>query len=133
MRPLYLKKESDIAALIDSVNGRATSHTLAAIDLHMLARRAERQLTDSGVPKNTWRGVRVEYQPAGPGKAYARKGRYVTTNRTVLEYRAGGWALVAFGKVEGWADRSETFRLHVPAAVLERVKEEACKVYCIAG
>ena len=133
MKPLYLKKESDLKTLVESVNGRATSHTLTDIDLHVLARRAERQLADSGVPKSLWRGVRVVYQPAGPGKSYARKGRYVITNRAILEYRAGGWALATFDKVEGWADCSETFLLNVSPAVLERVQTEACKAYRIAG
>ena len=132
MKPLYLKKESDLKAFVESVNGRATSHTLDAMDLHLLARRAEDHLAGSGVPKTLWRGVRVVYQPAGPGKSYARKGRYVVTNRATLEYRAGGWALAAFDKLEGWADSGETFLLHVAPAVLERVQAEACKAYRVA-
>ena len=129
MKPLYLKKETELAAFVDSINGRATSHTLTATDLHILARRAERQLTDSGVPKGMWRGIRAHYWPGGPGKAYSRKGRSVKANRVALEYRAGGWALVDLEKLDIWADSKEEFTLHVPAAVLERVKEEACKPY----
>jgi hypothetical protein len=131
MKSVYLHKADDIDALVGRVNGRAASHTLARGDLLMLASRAEKTLTGSGVPKSLWRGVRVIYQPAGPGKSYARKGRHVMTNRAVLEYRAGGWALVQFDKIEGWADCGETFLLHVSEAVLERVRAEAVKAYAV--
>lgn len=131
MKPLYLAKESEIEKRIQEVNGRATAHTLDAGGLYLVARRAEKQMTASGLPKKLWRGVRVTYCPAGPGKAYARKARSVMTNRVTLEYRAGGWALVDFAKVDQWADGTETFRLYVAPEVLERVKEEACKPYIV--
>ena len=129
MKAVYLKDSDALAEIVDNINGRATAHTLSAWDLPGVARRAEKQLADSGVPKKLWRGIRVQYRPAGPGKAYARKGRYVHTNTATLEYRAGGWALVSFTKLEAWADCNEVFTLHVAPEVLERVKEEACKVY----
>ena len=129
MKPLYLDKTEDLKAMVAGVNGRASAHTLEWYHLLTLASRAEKHLAGSGVPKALWRGVRVTHQPEGPGKAYARKGRHVVTNRAVLEYRARGWALVAFDKVEGWADCGETFLLHVSEAVLERVRAEACKAY----
>ena len=133
MKPVYLKKEAEIAAIVESVNGRATAHTLDAGDLDMLARRAERQLQASGVPKKLWRGVRVRYWPGGPGKAYARKARSVVSNRVALEYGAGGWALADMEKIDIWAESTEEFTLFVAPEVLDRVREEACKPYRVAA
>ena len=132
MKPIYLTKAADIEAALAEVNGKATVYTLTHhIDLVLLARRAETRLKGSGVPKKDWRGIRVVCRPEGPGKAYARKGKYFITTRVVLEYRASGWALVMAERAETWADAKGIFTIRVTEDILNRIRDNACEGYAL--
>lgn len=129
LKPIYLTKREAIEAVLTEANGRATAHTLTDGDLRGLVVRTEKRLTASGVPKYMWRGIRVVFRPAGPGKSYARKARYFITTRVVLEYRASGWALVLAERAETWADAKEIFTIRVTPETLDRIRDNACEDY----
>jgi hypothetical protein len=103
-----------LAAALESVNGRATAHVMSASDVESLARRVESDLESRGVPKKARRGVRVSYRPEGPGKAYARKGRYVATTLVSLERGPSGWFMVACDRADMWADSTARYILTMP-------------------
>jgi hypothetical protein len=122
---INIKNRDKIQAALDSVNGRAVSHVMSASDVSDIAARADRKLSESGIPIKSRRGVRAQHVPAGPGKSYARKGRHVVTNNVVLERGASGWFLVSCERVEIWADASEKNRIILTDGLADMIRENS--------
>ena len=101
-----------IDALLDATNGKAKSHTIAyAGQIERAIVHAEQRLQD--IPKNRRKGVVVSYTPAGPGKAYARKGRQVITTRVNLVCSGHGWNVTGIERDEIWADQPDRVGIEI--------------------
>ena len=122
---INLNSTEALAAALETVNGRATAHTLATFQVSALADRIEKDLLGRGVPKKYLKGTRVTYSPAGPGKAYARKSRYVVSTSVQIERGASGWFLTSAERVEPWADSPERLTIHVTAEAREAITARA--------
>lgn len=122
---INLNNTEALAAALEAVNGRATAHTLASYDVSALADRIEKDLQGRGVPKKHLKGTRVTYTPAGPGKAYARKSRYVVSTQVEIERGASGWFLTGAERVEPWADSPERLVIHVTAEARDAITARA--------
>ena len=116
-----------ITAALAAVNGRATAHVVAGWQVYRLAARAERDLESRGVPIKARRGVRVTYVPAGPGRAYARKGRSVVSTRVTIERGSRTWFLVATERYDLWADARETYTIHATEAARDAILTHALR------
>jgi hypothetical protein len=114
-----------ISAALEAVNGRATAHTLTSCDVWALAERAEKDLQSRGVSKKAMKGTRVTYTPAGPGKAYARKARYVVSTLVTIERGSSGWFLTEAERNEIWADSPERLVIHVTAEARQAIMARA--------
>ena len=112
-------------AALNTVNGRASVHTVAAWALPQKAREAEDVLARAGVPLNARRGVRLVYAPAGPGKAYAKKARSVVSTQVTLERGAKDWFLVDVARFDLWATAAETFRLKISRTLADDIQARA--------
>ena len=106
------------------VNGRAKAHTITSwVEVQDVAEAAERRL--SGLSKAQQVGARVHYVPAGPGKAYARKGRYVVTTQVELERFPSGWFLVGVNRSYIWAEHKEVLNIMVDESQRQALVEAA--------
>jgi len=108
-----------IDAVLATTNGKAKRHTIAyAGQIERAIVHAEQRLQD--IPKNRRKGVVVSYTPAGPGKAYARKGRQVITTRVSLVCSSHGWNVTGIEREEIWADQ--------PDRVGIEITKEQCRI-----
>lgn len=114
---------------VQQINGRASAHTLSAYDIRAAAKRCEDRLTASGVPLSMRPGTQAVIIPEGPGKAYARKGRYVVTSRAVLERGSRDWFLVEFEKIERWADAGGVDMLYISKEARDAITAKALADY----
>lgn len=124
---INVQSTDKIAAALESVNGRAAAHTMQARDVPALAARVEADLESRGVPKKDMRGVAVTYCPAGPGKAYSRKARYVISTAVTLERGPSGWFMVACHRAEPWSDAPEKYVLTLTDAAKAAVLKYALR------
>lgn len=124
---INVQSTDKIAAALESVNGRAAAHTMLSCAVENLADRVESDLASRGVPKKLWRGVRVRFRPAGPGKAYSRKARHVVSTRVTLERGPSGWFMVACERSEPWADAPEKYVLTLTDAAKAAVLKYALR------
>ena len=86
-----------INAVLDTVNGKATSHTVRSwVVVDSIATEAEARL--STLPKAERKGATLTHTPAGPW-ASAYKYACVTT-RILIERRSTGWFLVSAERAE---------------------------------
>lgn len=123
---IKLNDNAACGAALQSVNGRASAHTVnAAYELHKMALDAEEVLMRAGVPLSARRGVRLVYAPAGPGKAYAKKARSVVSTRVTLERGTKDWFLVDVARFDLWATATETFRLKIGRALADDIQARA--------
>lgn len=122
---INITKLDALRAALEAVNGRATAHTLASCAVCALADQVEKDLLGRGVPKKALKGTRVTYSPAGPGKAYARKSRYVVSTWIEIERGASGWFLTEAERNEIWADAPERLVIHVTAEAREAITARA--------
>lgn len=103
-------------AKLQAVNGRAMTYTLDASTVRWFALKVETRLTEGGVTRRNLVGTVVTYTPGGPGSAYARKGRVITTTSVTLRYVTDGWRLVAAEKASQWSDSNELLHIRVSEA-----------------
>lgn len=122
---INLNNTEALATALAAVNGRATAHTLASFQVSALAERVEKDLLGRGVSKKALKGTRVTFTPAGPGKAYARKSRYVVSTLVIIERGASGWFLTGAERVEPWADSPERLVIHVTPEAREAIETRA--------
>lgn len=133
MKPIIIKlsNAARIDAYLDEVNGRAKTHVISGyyglIGLSGIAETIERDLVARGLPKNAQKGARYVFTPGGPGKTYARKGRYVVTTTVRLERMASGWALISAEKAEIWADANPFETIGLTADQIARITEHALR------
>jgi hypothetical protein len=128
---INIKNQDKIRALLDEVNGRAQAHTVQWAQAFFVANDAEKKLENSGVAEKDRKGVTVVYEPAGPGKAYARKGRCVATTQITLERGAACWFITGAMKVEKWADSPERFDLRISEDQAQIIREKAMAGYIV--
>lgn len=112
-----------IESALEAVNGRAVAHTLRhRCQILDITRRAEKDLSQRGLPKKLWGGTRITFRPAGPGKAYARKGKFVVSTHVTIERGASAWFLVDCKRVEIWSDESECYQIAIDQAQLDAMQ-----------
>lgn len=122
---INISKTDALGDALESVNRRAAAHVLEWYNVTALAERVEKDLQGRGVPKKYLKGARVTYTPAGPGKSYARKGRFVVSTQVELERGASDWFLIGAEKVDVWATESERFTMRVTDAARQAIEDHA--------
>jgi hypothetical protein len=128
---INLKNTDKIRSTLAEVNGRALAHTLQWYHVKDAADEAEKQLEKSGIAKKDRKGAVLVHTPAGPGKAYARKGRWVATTQITLERGAASWFLTGAKKVEQWSDSPELFDIHISEYQAQIIREKAMAGYIV--
>ena len=125
------------AALAD-VNGKASAFTVSDfvsaftvsdfVAVRGLARRAEKQMAESGVPLDARQGARLVYRPAGPA-AKSYKYAVITTQITLDRASNGRWYLTGAERAETYPAAGERFSLTITPAAREAVIAHALKPY----
>ena len=93
-----------------------------------LARRAEKQMAESGVPLDARQGARLVYRPAGPA-AKSYKYAVITTQITLDRASNGRWYLTGAEHAETYPAAGERFSLTITPAAREAVIAHALKPY----
>jgi len=98
---INIKNYKKLRETLDDVNGAAKAHTYDAIELmpafnlvQSLARDAERELTELGIPKSEWVGAVYESTSGDKvSNAYASKGHHRVATAVTIERFPSGWFL----------------------------------------
>ena len=122
---INIEDANKIMAVLDKTNGHAHTHTADWADIKRVARQAEAWLDERNVPKVARKGVEAHWRTAGPGKAYARKGRKVCGNAGVLRRGPSGWFLTHLIRADIWAAEPERLQLHLPTPTADAVRRFA--------
>ncbi len=128
------KPAESVIAMLAKVNGKATAFTVTEFtEVHQVAIDAEKRLNALGVPLKYRPGAALQYRPAGPGKAYARKSRFVISTILQLVRVADGWRLVSAERSEPWADSPELRVLMISAEAYEQARAHLFQGVTVAG
>lgn len=101
MKKINIKNTEQIQAMLDAVNGRATSWTITeAEDVKQMALDAEKVLKRRGLLKRDQTGVRVYHETAGPSYSKSCTWNKAKGGAITLEKLATGWFCVAYKKTE---------------------------------
>lgn len=120
-----------LGAAIKAAAGRASAHIPPVYTVQGAVENAERLLERAGVPKAERAGAALFWIPAGPGKAYARKGRRIATLAVSAERIRAGWRVTALAKREEYADQKEVFRLTITPGQRDRITRAALAPFSI--
>ena len=88
------------AAVLSAVNGTATAHTYTALDINMVADRAEAQMDTLGLTLAQRAGAKVQCISGGSVPNAYKYSRALT--RATLTRTSGGWWLTEAKKIDGW-------------------------------
>ena len=89
------------AAALAAVNGQANEHTYTALDLNMVADRAEAQMDALGLTQAQRAGAVVHCVSGGSVSNAYKFSRWLT--RATLTRTRSGWWLTDARRVSGWA------------------------------
>lgn len=119
-----------IQPALDAANGKATAHTVTdAMDVVHLARRAEAQLADAGLPKAFRKGAILHYRPAGPAaNAYKYKAQ---TTRLTIERRGTAWYLTSVERDELYPKQAELFSICIAPDQAETIRKAAIRPFVV--
>jgi hypothetical protein len=119
---------------VDSVNGRALSHTYGHHNIEALAEAAEAGLIGDGVKVANRPGTTLMATSAAPTtKAYARAARTCIVSSVVLRRTTTCWVLVSFAKTERWAGpgADEKVAVTISEAAKNDIIAQALEGYCV--
>lgn len=111
--------ETEVAAKLANANGRACRNVATVADIFALPARAERLLSEIGLPASKWAGVSATWHPAGPA-ARAYKFKMNLTEVTVRRKR-DGWYFVGAQRVKADPRQREKFELSLDEKKLRRL------------
>lgn len=130
---IMLDDASKIEELLKKANGRAAAHSIThAAEIESIARHVERMLDRTGISQKLRVGTRVSYLPEGPGRTYAKSGRYVITTHITLVRRTGGWRLVSAARVEIYADKKRRLDIVVTPETAAEIQRIALADFTVA-
>lgn len=124
----------ELDSALDAVNGKAAAHVARSGDVWTKCRIAEIRLDQAGVLQANRLGAVLNYTPAGPGKAHARKARRpVISTRIKAARDRAGWYLLDATRVEIWPDAEEWFLLQVTAAAKADAVKALDRLFTVKG
>lgn len=121
-----------VQAALDAVNKRASVHVLSPKMVAHVADRAGSLLLARGLAKTNWVGITVDFVPEGPGKAYAKKSQFFTTNRIGLQRFPAGWFLVKCIRYEPWSDAPERLGVTISPVQADLIRKAMLAPFTIA-
>lgn len=142
---IRIEDSAAIEAALSEANGKANAHTIRSADeVREIAERAEKYLSDTRLNAAFRVGTTVTFRPEGPGKQYAKRGRYVTTTRITLERRKTqyrtpdreyrtGWFLVGVERVDMHAESSIEFDVTITKEIAEKIMQTALSPFKVAA
>lgn len=118
-------------AIIEKVNGRATTHTYSAPQIVKRATDAEAELDAAGFTQRERVGTVVEVHSGGP-RAASYNGRFVATCATLVR-RADGWYLTAVRTEKRHAGNGASARMSIsiPQSTAEAVQRRVLAAFSV--
>lgn len=126
---ITIKRGGELRAVLEAVNGRASTHTVSGYsDLALFVDAAERQL--SALPKREHIGAVASCVPSGP---LSRSYKYdaVSTQVEITRF-ASGWFLTGAGRATVQPCAKEVVRLTVSAGQAAAIREHAVSQFVVA-
>lgn len=128
------KNRDKINDVLSETAGNAYAHTISVYyELEELVQRAEQKLDASGLLVKDRRSARLTFSPAGPGSAYAKKARNITTTRVIIERGANGWLLKSVERIEKPSYQKEGWDMEITAEQAGIITAHAMSHYSIAA
>ncbi len=131
----YRSEQSDLKATLlqplaerlCEVNGKASTYTLDAGDLRLLAQEAEDVLIQKGVTQKNRTGTEVEFRPAGKqaSNRYANMAGASITTRVKLRRVTDGWRLLDAARDRCFVNQPEFRQIRVRSAAHDDILRKA--------
>lgn len=122
-----------VAALLATVNGKATSFTLRNLDqVARIAQRVELALDNRGLRQDLRAGIEVDYTPAGPVAGSYSHGA-LTTQVTLKRTSTGIWKLTAVERVTVYPKSRERRIIRVSQAAVDYIRDKAAEPFTAMG
>lgn len=112
-----------VQAAISEVAGRATAFIPSAIDLEVVAARAERTLDDKGLPLSMRLGAGLTHTPAGPDSPSYKES--AVSIRTTMTRTSSGWWVTDIRRCRVFPTNRQKVDLRVTAAQAAEIRERS--------
>ncbi|WP_171235838.1 hypothetical protein [Ruegeria sp. HKCCA6837] len=131
----YRSEQSDLKATLlqplaerlCKINGKASTYTLDAGDLRVLAQEAEDVLIQKGVAQKNRAGAEIEFRPAGKpaSNRYANMAGASITTRVKLRRATDGWRLLDAARDRCFVNQPEFRQIRVRPAAHDDILRKA--------
>lgn len=131
-RPIRITEDNrdKVDEAFDDANGRADANTLTGSAAYSIAKDAEKELEDRGLPVSRRAGAKATYTPAGPPRSYKYS---MTTTTFEIERNSNGWRLMAVEKTKVYPRFAGGMNLTITREQADIVMQQALKGLRIAA
>jgi hypothetical protein len=131
-KPIKIIEENrpKIDEAFDDANGRADANTLTGSAAYSIAKDAETELEDRGLPVSRRAGAKATYTPAGPPLSYKYS---MTTTTFEIERNSSGWRLTNVEKTKVYPRSAGGMTLTITREQADIVMQKALKGLRIAA